>query len=68
MSRPGEPLTEGETRVLRYLPTKLSAPEIADQLYLSVNTVKTHLRKIYLKLGVSSRSEAIERAVDLRLL
>jgi LuxR family maltose regulon positive regulatory protein len=42
-----EPLSQSEIRVLHYLPTKLSAPEIADQLYLSVNTVKTHMRHVY---------------------
>jgi LuxR family transcriptional regulator, maltose regulon positive regulatory protein len=63
-----EPLSHSEVRVLRYLPTKLSAPEIADQLYLSVNTVKTHMRHVYDKLGVHRRHEAVERARDLGLL
>jgi LuxR family transcriptional regulator, maltose regulon positive regulatory protein len=54
--------------VLRYLPTKLSAPEIADQLYLSVNTVKTHMRHLYDKLGVHRRHEAVEQARALGLL
>jgi LuxR family maltose regulon positive regulatory protein len=54
--------------VLRYLPTKLSAPEIADQLYLSVNTVKTHMRHVYDKLGVHRRHEAVEQARALGLL
>ena len=62
-----EPLTAAELRVLKLLPTA-SYPQMTATLYISLNTVKTHLRKIYLKLGVSSRSEAIERAVDLRLL
>ena len=72
--RPGEPqglrepLSSAETRVLRYLPTKLSAPEIADQLYLSVNTVKTHMRHLYDKLGVHRRHEAVEQARALGLL
>jgi LuxR family maltose regulon positive regulatory protein len=61
------PLTDAELRVLKLLPTA-SYPQIAATLYISVNTVKTHLRSIYQKLGVSSRSEAIERAVELRLL
>jgi DNA-binding CsgD family transcriptional regulator len=50
-----EPLSQSEIRVLRYLPTKLSALEIADQLYLSVNTVQTHMRHLYDKLGVHRR-------------
>jgi LuxR family transcriptional regulator, maltose regulon positive regulatory protein len=63
-----EPLSQSEIRVLRYLPTKLSAPEIADQLYLSVNTVKTHMRHVYDKLGVHRRHEAVEQARALGLL
>jgi LuxR family maltose regulon positive regulatory protein len=63
-----EPLSESELRVLRYLPTKLSAPEIADQLYLSVNTVKTHMRHVYDKLGAHRRHEAVEQARALGLL
>ena len=54
--------------MLRYLPTKLSAPEIADQLYLSLNTVKTHMRHLYDKLGVHRRHEAVEQARALGLL
>ena len=61
------PLTDAELRVLKLLPTT-SYVQIAAALYISRNTVKTHLRSIYQKLGVSSRSEAIERAVELRLL
>ena len=63
-----EPLSESEARILRYLPTNLSAPEIANDLYISVNTVKTHLRHLYAKLGVNRRSEAVERARALGLL
>jgi len=63
-----EPLSQGEIRVLRYLPTKLSTAEIADQLYLSVNTVKTHMRHVYDKLGAHRRHEAVERARALGLL
>jgi LuxR family transcriptional regulator, maltose regulon positive regulatory protein len=63
-----EPLSHAETRVLRYLPTKLSTPEIADELYLSVNTVKTHMRHLYDKLGVHRRHEAVEQARALGLL
>ena len=62
-----EPLTSAEQRVLTLLPTSTYL-QIADTLYISRNTVKTHLRSIYQKLGVASRSEALERAVDLRLL
>jgi LuxR family maltose regulon positive regulatory protein len=63
-----EPLSEAETRVLRYLPTNLSAPEIANELYLSVNTVKTHISHVYAKLGTHRRAEAVERARTLGLL
>jgi LuxR family maltose regulon positive regulatory protein len=63
-----EPLSASEIRVLRYLPTKLSTPEIADQLYLSVNTVKTHMRHLYDKLGAHRRHEAVEQARALGLL
>jgi LuxR family transcriptional regulator, maltose regulon positive regulatory protein len=63
-----EPLSHAEGRVLRYLPTKLSVPEIADELYLSVNTVKTHMRHLYDKLGAHRRHEAVERARALGLL
>jgi LuxR family maltose regulon positive regulatory protein len=62
-----EPLTVAENRVLELLPTSTYL-QIAETLYISRNTVKTHLRSIYQKLGVASRSEALERAVDLRLL
>jgi LuxR family transcriptional regulator, maltose regulon positive regulatory protein len=64
---PAEPLTAAEERVLQLLPTS-SYLQIADTLFISRNTVKTHLRSIYQKLGVASRSGALERAVDLRLL
>jgi LuxR family maltose regulon positive regulatory protein len=62
-----EPLTAAEQRILALLPT-CTYLQIAATLYVSRNTVKTHLRSIYQKLGVASRSEALERAVDLRLL
>lgn len=61
-------LTHGETRVLQYLPTNLSAREIAGDLYLSVNTVKTHQRHLYQKLGACSRTQAVEQARALGLL
>ena len=68
-SRPltAEPLTAAERRVLRLLPTS-TYPQIAAALYIARSTVKTHLQSVYHKLGVASRSEAIERAVELRLL
>jgi LuxR family transcriptional regulator, maltose regulon positive regulatory protein len=62
-----DPLTAAELRILKLLPTT-TYPQMAAALYISYNTVKSHLRSIYLKLGASSRSEAIDRAVDLRLL
>jgi LuxR family maltose regulon positive regulatory protein len=55
-------LTAAELRVLRYLPSHLSFREIAERLYVSPNTVKTHARGIYRKLGVSSRANAVDRA------
>jgi LuxR family maltose regulon positive regulatory protein len=61
-------LSPGELRVLRYLPTNLSRPEIAGELSVSVNTVSSQLRSIYAKLGASDRSEAVHRARELRLL
>jgi LuxR family maltose regulon positive regulatory protein len=63
-----EPLSESELRVLRYLPSNLSAPDIAGELYVSTSTVKTHMRHVYEKLGVHRRTEAVERARDLGLL
>jgi LuxR family transcriptional regulator, maltose regulon positive regulatory protein len=63
-----EALTESELRVLRHLPTNLSAPEIAATLYLSTSTVKTHMRHVYEKLGVHRRSDAVERARQLGLI
>jgi LuxR family transcriptional regulator, maltose regulon positive regulatory protein len=57
-----EPLSGSEARVLRFLPTNLSAPEIAGQLSVSVNTVRTHMRHLYEKLDAHSRTEAVERA------
>ncbi len=61
-------LSPSELRVLRYLPTNLSRPEIAERLSVSLNTVGTHLRRIYAKLGASDRSAAVRRARELRLL
>jgi len=63
-----EQLSDREILVLRYLPSRLSNPEIARNLYVSVNTLKTHLKHIYRKLGVANRSEAIQVAESLGLL
>ena len=63
-----DPLTEREQTVLRYLASALSNTEIAKELYLSVNTVKTHQRTIYRKLGAEGRRDAVRRARALRLL
>jgi LuxR family maltose regulon positive regulatory protein len=63
-----EPLTDRELSVLRYLPTMMTNAEIAAELSVSVNTIKAHLKRIYRKLGVISRREAVHRARELRLL
>ena len=65
---PADDLSPSELRVLRYLPTNLTRLEVAQQLYVSVNTVNTHVRNIYSKLGVRDRSAAVQRARELRLL
>lgn len=63
-----EPLSERELQVLRLIAARLSNPEIAGQLCISVNTVKTHAQNIYGKLGVGSRVEAADRAEELDLI
>jgi LuxR family maltose regulon positive regulatory protein len=63
-----EPLTESETRVLRLLATDLSKQEIGNELYVSVNTVKTHVKHVYAKLDVRTRRQAVQRARALGLL
>jgi LuxR family maltose regulon positive regulatory protein len=63
-----EELSPTELRVLRYLPTNLTRPEVARELYVSVNTINTHIRNIYAKLGARDRSSAVQRARELRLL
>jgi LuxR family maltose regulon positive regulatory protein len=67
-SRPGEELSERELAVLRLLPTHLSQREIGESLYISVNTVKTHIKSIFRKLGVSSRADAVARGRSLGLI
>jgi LuxR family transcriptional regulator, maltose regulon positive regulatory protein len=61
-------LSLSELRVLRYLPTNLTRPEIAGELSVSLNTVSTHIRRIYAKLGATDRSSAVQRGRELRLL
>jgi LuxR family maltose regulon positive regulatory protein len=61
-------LSDAELRVVRYLPSNLTAPEIAAELIVSANTVRTHMRHIYAKLGAHSRSEAVARARELGLV
>jgi LuxR family maltose regulon positive regulatory protein len=63
-----QPLTKSEARILRYLPTHLTAQEIASELSLSTHTVTTHLRHLYAKLGVHRRHQAVEHARALGLL
>ncbi len=63
-----EPLTEREQRILRYLPTMLTNAEIGAEVFVSLNTVKTHLRSIYRKLEANGRADAVERARRLGLL
>jgi LuxR family maltose regulon positive regulatory protein len=63
-----EPLSRRELEVLRLLPTELTAGELADSLIISANTVRSHIKSIYAKLGVHSRHEAVVRAAELDLL
>jgi len=63
-----EPLSERETAVLRFLPTPLSKAEIASEMFVSVNTVKTHMKNIYRKLDVTDRGNAVRRARTLHLV
>ena len=64
----GAELTERELSILRVLDSEMSLREVSGELFLSLNTVKTHTRNIYLKLGVGSREEAVARARELGLL
>ena len=63
-----EHLTRTERRILLLMDSDLSYPEIAELHHVSINTIKTHRKNIYTKLGVTSREEAVERAKTLRLL
>ncbi len=63
-----EALTERELAVLRYLPTMFTAAEIASDLYVTVNTVKSHQQSIYRKLDVRSRRAAVDRARRVHLI
>jgi LuxR family maltose regulon positive regulatory protein len=65
---PAGELSRSELRVLRYLPTNLTRREIARELSVSLNTVDTHIRRIYAKLGATDRTAAVGRARELRLL
>jgi LuxR family maltose regulon positive regulatory protein len=65
---PTEQLSPSELKVLGYLPTNLSRPEVARELSVSVKTVNTHIRSIYAKLQAQDRSSAVQRARELRLL
>jgi LuxR family maltose regulon positive regulatory protein len=59
---PAEPMSEAELRILRLLPSELTLRQIGERLFLSVNTVKSHTRAVYRKLGATSRREAVEAA------
>ena len=62
------PLTPAELRLLPYLQTHLTADMIAERLFISVHTVKTEIKAIYRKLGVSSRDDAVQQATEIGLL
>jgi LuxR family maltose regulon positive regulatory protein len=66
--RLAEPLSASELRVLRYLATSLTGPEIAAELAISPNTIKTHTRNLYAKLGTHRRTETVARARQLGLI
>ena len=68
VAAPAEPLSERELAVLRFLPTNLSAADIGSELFVSVHTVKTHMRRLYAKLDVHTRAEAVQSARALGLL
>jgi LuxR family maltose regulon positive regulatory protein len=64
----GEPLSPREVEVMELLVTSLSVPEIAEKLIISTNTVRTHIKNIYSKLGVHRRLDAIHKAKELKLV
>ena len=68
MGAPADPLSDRELAVLRLLPGPLSQREIGQELYVSLNTVKTHTRNIYAKLRAANRDEAVGRARELGLI
>ncbi len=63
-----EPLSDREVQVLRLLDSRLNNEDIGRELYVSVNTIRTHIRNIYSKLGVNRRREAIDKAKELKLI
>jgi len=63
-----EPLTEREREVLRHVSEMLNTAEVASEMYISINTVKTHLKSIYRKLAATHRREAVRRAQQLELI
>ena len=63
-----DPLSEREMEVLKALPSNLTTPELAEQLVVSVNTIRTHIKNIYQKLDVHKRSEAVRKARFLKLI
>ena len=67
-TRLAEPLTPAERRVLELLPTHLTDAQMAEQLFVSRNTVKSHIKSVYRKLEVSSRADAVVRAREVGLL
>jgi LuxR family maltose regulon positive regulatory protein len=62
------PLSDREVTVARYLASRLTVKEIAAEIFVSTKTVKTHIKRIYIKLGVSSRTEALAEARRLGVL
>jgi LuxR family maltose regulon positive regulatory protein len=63
-----EPLSDRELQVLRLLDSRLTNEEIGRELYVSVNTIRTHIRNIYSKLGVNRRGQAIDKSKELKLI